>query len=167
MGMGVLAFRMRHGDMRQRVAATQQIPANLDQQGRKAGRQWQAAVEGFQLVGKRRVVAEGKVFGLRLEEEIEGIVHRHFGDEIHLNAEFARGFRKDQTGEVVRLRVLLPVDEMFPGRDLQGVTENRRAAVRGGAQPHHVRGKAHWPVMLVACKVAESDLNGHAAFPHA
>lgn len=163
MRMRVGGFRVGHRRVGQ--SAAEQVVADLPQQGREARRGGQATVKGFEFVREGGVVPEGEVLGLGFQEEVEGIEHRHLGDEIDLDAEFAGGFGKDEAGEVVRLRILLPVEEVFFGRDLQRVAEHRRAAVRGGAQPHHVRGKAHRPVELVACEVAESDVDGHAAWP--
>jgi hypothetical protein len=72
---------------------------------------------------------------MRFEEEIEGIDHRHFGDQINLDTQFPGFFREDQTGQIVALRILLPVDEMFLGANLQGVRKDSRSGMRTGAQP--------------------------------
>jgi hypothetical protein len=50
---------------------------------------------------------------VRLEEEVEGVDDRHFGHQSTSMLELARLFREDQAGQVVALRVLLPVDEML------------------------------------------------------
>ena len=68
---------------------------------------------GAKFVVQRGIVVEGKFLRLRFEEEIERIEHRHLGDEIDLDAELAGGLLKDESGQVVGLRVLLPVDEVL------------------------------------------------------
>ena len=57
--------------------------------------------------------AERETAAHRLQKKVERIEHRHLGDQIHLDAQLARRFREHQAGQIVRLRILLPVDEMF------------------------------------------------------
>ncbi len=64
-------------------------------------------------------ILERIVVGVRLEEEVEGVVHRHLGDQIHLDPQLAGLFRKGQPRQVVRLRILLPVEEVLRRLDLQ------------------------------------------------
>ena len=85
-------------------------------------------------MGERRVVGEGDGFGVGFEEEIEGIVDGHFGDEVDLDLEGAGFFREDEPGEVIGLRVLLPVEEVFCGGDAERVAEDSGAAGGGGAE---------------------------------
>ena len=80
------------------------------------------------------LVAERKSLRVRLEEEIEGIEHRHLGDQVHLDAQLARLLREHEAREVVSLRVLLPVDEMLCRRDLQRIGKDARAAMRRRTQ---------------------------------
>jgi hypothetical protein len=47
-------------------------------------------------------------------------------------------FRKDQTGLVIGKRVLLPIDEVLAGFDVQAVGQHAAAAVRSRAQAHHL-----------------------------
>ncbi len=81
---------------------------------------------GFQLMTFPSLVGEGNFFGMRFEKEIERVDDRHFGYQIDLEAEFARLLGKDQTGQVVALRVLLPVDEMLLRTDLQRIGNDAR-----------------------------------------
>ena len=55
------------------------------------------------------------MFGGRLEEEVERIVDRHFGDQIHFDAELFDLLGKGQSGHVVALRILLPVQKVPAG----------------------------------------------------
>ncbi len=70
-------------------------------------------------------------------------------------------FGEDEAGEIIGVGVLLPVEEMFFGEDLEGVSENGGAGVRGGAQAYHVGGHHHGPVVFVMCDVIERNANGH------
>ena len=56
---------------------------------------------------------------MRFEEEIERVEDGHFGDEIDFDGEFGRGFGEDEAGEVIRLGVLLPVEEVLVRGDFQ------------------------------------------------
>ena len=57
-------------------------------------------------------------------------------------AKWRDAFGENEAGEVVALRILLPVDEVTGGLDVQRVGEDRRAAVGRGAQANDLRGKA-------------------------
>ena len=83
---------------------------------RKLRRQRPRRLKRLQLVRQRRIVGERKPLGRRLEEEVERIVDRHLRHEIHLDLELLGLLREDEPREVVRLRILLPIDEMFAGR---------------------------------------------------
>ncbi|KES02876.1 hypothetical protein HN51_24125 [Ectopseudomonas mendocina] len=114
----------------QEVDAGQRLAGNT---GQVPGEQWggrQLDQIRSQLALLALGVGEGNALGVRLEEEVEGVEHRHFGDQIHLDLELAGLLREHQTCQVVALRVLLPVDEMFARLDLQCVGENARTAVR-------------------------------------
>ena len=54
------------------------------------------ALERREFVIQRRVVGKRKFFRLRFEEKIERIQHRHFRDQIHLHAKFARRLVENQ-----------------------------------------------------------------------
>src|SRR4030095_7691474 len=54
-----------------------------------------------QLMIERAIVLEGKSLRLRFEKEIERIVDRHLGDEVHLDLKFAGGFLEDNPGWVL------------------------------------------------------------------
>jgi hypothetical protein len=59
-----------------------------------------------QLIPLPGFVLEWKILSVRFEKKIERIDHRHFGDEIDFDGEFAGRLGKDQTGQVVCLRIL-------------------------------------------------------------
>ena len=61
---------------------------------------------------QRRVVGEGELLSGGLEEEVEGIEDRHLSHEIDRDGQLASFLREDEAAEVVRLRVLLPVQEV-------------------------------------------------------
>ena len=80
----------------------------------------------LQLLG----IVERKVFGVFLEEEIKRVDHRHFGDQIHLDRQYAGFFREHHARQVIPERILLPVDEMLFRLDLQRIRRDRRARMR-------------------------------------
>ena len=84
-------------------------------------------------------VGEGVLLGVLLEEEVERVDHRHVGDQVDLDGELRRPLEKDEPREIVAERVLLPVDEVLLGRDLQRVGLDRRAAMRRRPQAHDMR----------------------------
>mmetsp|Transcript_20387 Transcript_20387/g.78151 ORF Transcript_20387/g.78151 Transcript_20387/m.78151 type:complete len:242 (+) Transcript_20387:940-1665(+) len=108
------------------------------------------------------VVDEREGLGLRFEEEVEGVVDRHLGHQVHRDGELGRLLGEDQAGQVVGERILLPVDEVGRGLDAQGVAEDGRAAVRRGAQPDDLRAEVDRAVVAVAGDVLEGDVDAHA-----
>src|SRR5262245_21490008 len=89
-------------------------------------------------MSERGVVLERELLRRRLEEEVERIVHRHLRDEIHLHAKLLGLFRKDQPSKIVRLRILLPVQEVLFRLNLERVADDRRAAMGGGTKPDYL-----------------------------
>ena len=96
-----------------------------------------------------------------LQEEVERIEDRHFGNQIDFHRELRGWLREDQAREIVALRVLLPVDEVVLGKNFQRIGEDRRAAVRGGAQPDDLRSERYPPVVPVAGLMVKRNVNGH------
>src|SRR6202007_3405928 len=94
-------------------------------------------------VGERESFREG------LDEEIERIYHRHVGDEIGRDGEFASLLGKDKACEPVSIRILLPVHEVLRRRHLERVTFDPRATMGGRAQPNDLRREADRPVVAV------------------
>ena len=104
-------------------------------------------------------VSERVVLGVRLEKEIERIVHRHFRHEVDFDAQFARLVRKHQPREIIRLRVLLPVDEVLARIDAHGIAQDAGAAVRRGTQPRDLRTEVDRAVVTVVRDVTQRDVN--------
>ena len=75
------------------------------------------------------------------------------------------GFREYQPGQVVRLRVLLPIDEMRLRRDFQRVGEDAGARVRAGPQADDLRAEIDQPVVGIMRDVVEGDVDGHGWAP--
>ncbi len=111
--------------------------------------------------GQRRIVGERKLLGLRLQEKIERIEHRHLGHEIDLDAQGRRALREHQPREVVALRVLLPVDEMLGGQNPHRIAQDARARMRYRPKPHHLRTQHDGPVVPVVGDMVECDVNRH------
>jgi hypothetical protein len=136
--------------------------ANLTHVGGEQRRERQFAVIRLQLVSERRIVFERDMLGLWLQKEVEWIIHRHLSDEIDFDNEFSCLFWEDEPRKVVRLRVLLPVDEVFVWCDLEGVTQNLRAAMWCRPQTYDVWRQCNGAVKLVLRDVTKSDVDGHA-----
>jgi hypothetical protein len=124
------------------------------QEFRQQGARRHGAQERRDLLGQRRIVGEGRRLGLRLEEEIEGIDHRHVGDQIDDHLETVGGFRHHDPGEEVSLRILLPVQEMRLGRDRQRVGQDRRAGMRRRPQPDGLRPQRDRPLIVIGRAMA-------------
>jgi hypothetical protein len=114
-----------------------------------------------QVVRSGGVVAERKLLGLGLEEEVEGVEHRHLGDHVDGNLEVRRRLREHQPRQVVAERVLLPVDEVLGRLDAQREALDRRAAMRRRAQAHHLRPERDPPVIAVARDMVQRDMDRH------
>ena len=116
---------------------------------------------GRELPRQRGLVAEPVVLGVLLDEEVERVERDHLGDQIDLDGQLARRLVEDQPRLVVAEGILLPVEEVVLGRDAQRVGEDRRPAVRRGAQAHDVRLQRDLAVVAVAGGVGERDADGH------
>ncbi len=80
-------------------------------------------------------ILERPGLGALLDEEIEGIVDRHVGDEIDFDLQLGDRLGKDEAGQEIAVGVLLQVDEVVRWRDLQRMAEHLGFAVRGGLEP--------------------------------
>ena len=107
------------------------------------------------------VVREGDVLGGRLQEEVEGVVHRHLGHQVDLDPELPHHVGEDEPRQVVALGILLPVDEVLAGSHAQRIGQDGRAAVRRRAQPHELRRQMDPPVIAIRRHVVEGDMNRH------
>src|SRR5215831_14010994 len=113
------------------------------------------------LLGELGGIGEREIFREWLDEEIERIYHRHIGDEIDRDGEFASLLWKDEACEPVSIRILLPVYEVLRRRHLERVTFDPHAAMGGRAQPDDLRRQADRPVVAVACDMVETGEDRH------
>src|SRR5215471_6052699 len=113
------------------------------------------------LLGELGGIGERESFREGFDEEIERIYHRHVGDEIDRNGEFASLLWKDEACEPVSIRILLPVHEVLRRRDFERVAFDPRAAMGGRAQPNDLRREADRPVVAVPCDVVEAGEDRH------
>ena len=97
-----------------------------------------------------------------LQEEVEGIDDRHLGHQVDLDAELPGRLRKDQTGEIVALGILLPIDEMLLRADLERIGEDAGPGMGAGPQADDVRSETDQSVVVIVGDVVEGDVDGHA-----
>ena len=79
-------------------------------------------------------IREWILFGFWFQKKVEGVMHGHFSHEIDFDTKLGGLFRKDHPGQIVCLRILLPVDEVITRNDPHRVAENARTCVRAGSQ---------------------------------
>ena len=114
-----------------------------------------------QLCLELRVVDERPVLGAILDIKVEWIDHCHVGHEIDRDDEAVGLLGQHDAGAVVGEGVLLPIDEMQLGLEVERVAEDRGAAVRGRPQPDHLRCHSDHAVIVVGRPVRESDVECH------
>ena len=111
----------------QKIDGSHRLARHLAQPLFDAGRDRQARQVRGEFVALGRVVAERETLGVRLEEEVEGVEDRHLGDEVDFDCEFGNALREHRPGEPVRLRILLPVEEVLGGRDAHRIRQHPAA----------------------------------------
>ncbi len=79
------------------------------------------------------------------------------GKKINGDREFPGLVRRQNARHEVAKRVLLPVDEMGIGRQLERIAANGRTAMRCRPQTHKVRPQAHELMEAVVRAVGEGD----------
>ena len=136
----------------------QLVQVGLHQRGGGLGDQ-----VGRELFLQRGAVLEREVLGLGLQEIVEGVVHRHFDDQIDRDLELGGFGGEHQAGLVVGKRVLLPVDEVLSGFYLERVRDDVAAAVGCWAQANHLGAEVDRAVVLVVRNVVQCGMDGHVS----
>ena len=108
-------------------------------------------------------VVEGPVLGGILDEEVEGVVDRHVGDEVDLDLQLGDRLGKDEARQPVTVWILLVVHEVVGGRDLQGVREHAGARMRRGAEADDLRPEHHRAIVAVVGQVVDAGLDRHGS----
>lgn len=80
------------------------------------------------------IIGKGECLGRLVEEEIKRIDDLHVGGQVSLDTELAGLLGEDGAGQIVTLRILLPVQKVMSRFDAQAVADDRCAAVRGRPQ---------------------------------
>ncbi len=70
---------------------------------------------------QRGIILKGYVLRVGFEKEVERIVDRHLRNQIHLHSEFPCLLRYNQPRQKVRLRILLPVQEVILRQDAERI----------------------------------------------
>ena len=116
---------------------------------------------GLEVLQQRLRVLEADVLGAVLDEEVERVDHLQVGDQPDGDGQAAGAVGKDQAGQEVAERVLLPVDEVVGRFDLQRVGLDRGARVRRRTQPDDVRMDLYQSVERVAGAMLQRHLDTH------
>ena len=121
-----------------------------------------AAEEGRELAGEGRVVGEGELAGVVVDEEVEGVHRADVEGRVHEEGELLDGAlgREADARLAAAPGVLLPADGGVVGGDVQRVGEERRARVRRRAEAHDVRAEEGRRVVAVGGAVLDADLHG-------
>ena len=115
-----------------------------------------------QLTAQSRLVGEGVGLGVALDEEVEGVDHRHLGDQIDGDTQFTDLLGEHQPGLEIAKRILHPVDEILARRlDAQRIGMDGGAGVRRGSQANHMRRDADRTVEAVGGLVMQGNAYGH------
>ena len=127
----------------------------------KARSAWLGFEERCQLGSELLGVDERVMLGPFLHEEVEGIDDRHVGQEIDRDVDLPGRFGEGQAGDEVPIGILLPMNEMRLGKNLQRIASHRCAGVGGGPQPDFMRRGDHGPVKDVMGTMVQRNANGH------
>ncbi len=118
---------------------------------------------GRQLLLQVIGVGEGPVLGAFLDEEVERVDDRHVGDEIDRDGKFRRLLRHHDTRQEIAERILLPVEKMRLGRDVQRIAENRRPAVGSRPEPDDLWPHVDTSIVAVAGLMGQRDVEDHGS----
>ena len=145
----------------QEIGAADLLARNALEELFEQRRQRQLLPVGHQFILQVLGILEGKLLGIGFEEEIEGIDDRHLGHQVDLDLEFGGLLREHQARQVVRFRVLLPVDEVRLGQHAQRIAQDAGTAVRGGTQADDLRTQVDGTVVLVRGDMVQGHVDRH------
>jgi hypothetical protein len=113
--------------------------------------------------GEDGIVGEGKRLRLGIEEEVEGVHGHEIGDEIDGQGKLPRRLREHDPGQLIALRILLPIEEVVARLDDERIALDPGAAMRGRTEPDDVRREPHRPVegIVRAVMKGDADRQGH------
>jgi len=129
---------------------------------RQAGSRWFQFEIRTQFTSQNGFVGKGELFSGRLQEKVKGIVDTHFGKKIDLYVEFRSRFREHQPRQIVALGILLPIDEMLFGADLQRIRKDWRTTVRRRSQAYNLGTERNWAIVTVVRFMRERDADSHS-----
>jgi len=108
---------------------------------------------GRQFTVQLRLVCKGELLGVFFQEIVEGVDHRHIGDQVHLDRQLTCLLREHDASEVVAERILLPGDEMLCGIDPQRIGFDRGSRVWRRSQAENMRRKPDQSVETILSTV--------------
>ena len=107
-------------------------------------------------------IGEGPGFGDLLDEEVEGIIDSHVGDQIDFDLELGHRLGKDETGQEIAVGILLRVDEMQVRRDPKRMTQDLGLGMRRRLQPYDLGLQIDRSVIFVMCQMIDGGFDRHA-----
>ena len=116
---------------------------------------------GRQFGGQPGLVGKGKAFAQWLKEEVEGVDRHEVCHQVDRQRQFSGFLGKHQTGDMVALRVLLPVEEVLLRLDGKGVAGDPRAGVACRLEPYHMRPERDVAVKAVRGAVMQCHTDRH------
>ena len=111
-------------------------------------------------------VLEGEGLGEVLDEEVERVDHLQVGDQPDGDGQFPGRVGEDKPGQKIPERILLPVDEVVGGFDLERVRLDRSAAVRSRSQPDDVGVNLDQPIEDIAGAMLQCHFDAHKPKSH-
>jgi hypothetical protein len=113
------------------------------------------------------IVFERQFFGLGFEEKVERVLHRHVGDQVDRDFKPLDRIGEHDAGLIIAVRVLLPIDEVALGLNLERIAQYGGARVRRRAQPDDLRSHLRLAVVDVAGAVIKRGVDAHYRAPRA
>jgi hypothetical protein len=110
---------------------------------------------------EERFIVERESFGMGLKKKIKGIIDHHISHQIDFDVEFPHLFREDETGEVVAVGILLPVEKIAFGLDAEGIAQDGGAAMGCRTQPDNMRAHLNEAIIPIMGLMIEGNVKRH------
>ena len=116
---------------------------------------------GLEILGHLRGIVKRVGFESRFQKKCERIDGSQVRNQVYLNGKLGRPVRKKDPGEMIRMRVELPVANVIGGSNVERVAEDGRAAVWGRAQLYDLGAERNGLVISIPGPVMHCNLYTH------